>query len=125
MKPRATYFLSLLLIASALWPTDGSIKPRPQFQQQGSAYSSAAISVQVFSLAGHTQRGHDDHGPQIRQASDAAIYGSVVPAGDVMLSLIGKVKHLTSSELPYRVELATSNVLFKVLFRVIIAPNAP
>lgn len=58
-------------------------------------------------------------------APDVAMQGSVAPACDAFLSLIAIIYHESSEAFPPTVHRPGQQVLFRVLFSVIISPNAP
>ena len=127
------YSLVLLLAGLVLLPSPASaaavnIKSKLKYEQSSSAYSGAAIAWRAARIANQTDQSgssHDHSGTQIKQATDVAMHGSIVPACDVILSFIGILRTPKADTLPQILEPPTREVLFKVLFRIIIAPNAP
>lgn len=83
-----------------------------------------AISCGVSGQTDARGSGSEDADAQISRAMDATMQGSIVPACDVILSLIA-VLHLLKNERIPQLPGRTRQVLFSLLFRVIIAPNAP
>ena len=133
MNFRVLYSLSLLLAGLALLPSPASaaavsMKSKLKYEQTSSAYSGAAMAcraARITTQSGQSGGKHDNSGTQIKQASDVAMHGSIVPACDVILSFIGVLRTHKADALPQILEPPTRQVLFKVLFRIIIAPNAP
>ena len=130
---RVLYSLALLLTGLAMLPSPASadavsLRSKLRYEQSSSTYSRAAIACRTARITTQTEQSagkHDNSGTQIKQASDVAMQGSIVPACDVVLSLIGVLRTHKADALPQILEPPTRQVLFKVLFRIIIAPNAP
>jgi hypothetical protein len=133
MNFRVLCTLSLLLAGSALLPSPAaavsvSIKSKLKYQQASSVYSDAAIAFRTARITSQIEQPggkHDKSGTQIKQASNVAIHGSIVPACDAALSFIGVLRSHKADVLSQILEPPTRQVLFKVLFRTVIAPNAP
>jgi hypothetical protein len=82
----------------------------------------------VAKVAGqsHTQEPDGGQsGDEIRNGSDVAIHASVTPGCNVILSLIEVLGTRKEKAFPQVTDPRAQHTLFKVLFRVIIAPNAP
>ena len=133
MKVRLTYlaaFLFSILSLASAGEAAGSIVSKTDARYGvPTAYSGACFTAAVGSKgsgqSGRQGSGRGETGTQIRQAPDVVVQGSIVPACDVVLSLIA-VLHLQRTEgVPQLVDPPNRQTLFKALFRVIISPNAP
>jgi hypothetical protein len=132
MKFRVTYILTLLVLGMATLPSSASTAvdlvskrkydlPRPIH----SGPSISPLNVDGFSHTNGSQNGKGSSGTQVHQSTDVAIHGSVVPVCDVILSLIAVLHPQRTLAIPDIVAAPTHQMLFKDLFQVIIAPNAP
>jgi hypothetical protein len=132
MKFRVTYILTLLVLGMATLPSSAStavdLVSKRKYDLPGPIHSGPSISplnVDSFPHTHGSQNGEESSGTQVHQSTDVAIHGSVVPVCDVILSLIAVLYFQRTSAIPDIVEAPTHQVLFKDLFQVIIAPNAP
>ena len=92
----------------------------PSNQVDGFTSISAVADHSGFPISDHRNDKQFKIGPDV-----AAMHGSVTAAFDAYLSLIGII-HLHESEaFPPTVNRPTQQVLFRILFRQIISPNAP
>ncbi len=133
MKVRLTYIIALLIsILSLAARAEAAGKPISksdlEYGVPTNAYCGARITTAINSRLSSQPDGEPARGAtgaQIQQAPDVAMQGSIVPVCDVTLLLIG-VLHLQETESFLQiVEPPNRQVLFKILFQVIIAPNAP
>jgi hypothetical protein len=132
MKFRVTYILTLLVLGMATLPSSAStavdlVSKRkydiPSLIRSGPSIS--PLNVDSFSHTNGSKHGKESSGTQVHQSIDVAVHGSVVPVCDVVLSLIAVLYLQRTLAIPGIVEAPTHQVLFKDLFQVIIAPNAP
>jgi hypothetical protein len=132
VKFRFTYLLSFSIAVLALLPSVASAGSRIvtglHYEKAGVRYSVTTTSIlrgDIYNKSAGTENGGTHSGTRIQQSTDVAIYSSIVPACDVILSLIGLLHPQKPETDPHILQTQTQQAFFKVLFQVIMAPNAP
>ena len=102
----------------------------------GTSYQSPPASNYSYVVAGKsitpkdqgnpagTESGNED-GPQIRQAPDATMNASVIPADQAIFTLIAILLLMVKGTIPLSQDPPRQTLFHQILFRVIISPNAP
>ena len=134
MKLKSVYLFLLLLAAAFAFPQVDSLAsvaklPGKKLSASHAAYVAPAVNavVELRSTSGIPNgAGKQDSGrTYFKAAPAAAMHGSIAPVCAAFLNIIA-ILHLESPEaFPPTVNRSGQQVLFRVLFRVIISPNAP
>ena len=134
LKCKLTYRVILVLTALAIVP---SLASNIVFaHDHGTSYQSPPASNYSYVVAGKsitpkdqgnpagTESGNED-GPQIRQAPDATMNASVIPADQAIFTLIAILLLMVKGTIPLSQDPPRQTLFHQILFRVIISPNAP
>lgn len=136
MKVRLKYLLFLLISAFSVAPSTASIEIiKVQNSDFSHSYTSSttihsnhsigkSIESKQFQNQSNTFPIGKGSSTQIRWIQDATMSASTIEVNDTVLSLI-EIIHLKVECFPLTFILPNQTVLFKILFQVIISPNAP